>query len=308
MSIAILIQEERFRDKWAAAFKALAPEVDFRVWPELGALEDIDFVVAWRPPEGMLASLPNLKAIHSIGAGVNYIFEDKNLPNVPVLRVVDERLTNDMAQFVSYAVLNHFLNAKQYRNAEKDHLWRPSHPLSSETTVGILGLGEMGAHTANVLQQLHFKVIGYSRSPKDNLPFDTFHGENNLSQFLKLTDILVCLLPLTKHTENILNKDLFYKLKKNAYVINVGRGNHLVEQDLINAIDDGQLSGAFLDVFSVEPLPLAHPFWQHEKITITPHVASQTVPARACQLILANYARLQRGESLLHQVDLTKGY
>jgi len=308
MAIAIIIQEDRFRNKWTEVFKQLAPEIDFRVWPDFGKLEDIDFAVAWRPPEGVLASFPHLKAIHSIGAGVNYIVEDTSLPNVPILRVVDDRLTSDMAQYVSHAVLDHFLKSQRYRQAQKDNLWKPSHPLTPQTTVGVLGLGEIGSYTAKVLQMLHLNVIGYSRSAKHDLPFKAYHGDDQLDTFLNHTDILICLLPLTQQTKNILNKDLFYKLKKGAYIINVGRGTHLVEEDLIKAIDDEQLSGATLDVFRKEPLPSDHPFWQHNKITITPHVASQTVPERVCQLILDNYQRLQTGKPLLNEVDLDKGY
>ena len=158
------------------------------------------------------------------------------------------------------------------------------------------------------MRKLHFNVCGYSQSPKPHLDFQTYHGKENFDLFLHQTDILVCLLPLTAQTENILNYDLFYKLRKNAYIINVGRGKHLVENDLIRAIDEQQLSGASLDVFKTEPLPSEHPFWKHEQIHITPHIASQTVPARVCKLILDNYQRQLQDLPYLKQVNQSKGY
>tara|TARA_B100000749_G_scaffold280337_1_gene276041 strand:+ start:463 stop:1389 length:927 start_codon:yes stop_codon:yes gene_type:complete len=308
MAIAIIIQEPKLRDKWLENFRSLAPDLDFRVWPDLGQLSDITFAITWRPPHNVFENLPNLKAIHSIGAGVNYIFETPNLPHVAILKVVDERLTHDMAQYVSHAVLNHFLKISRYQKAQLKSQWSPSRPLPQETQIGILGLGEIGAHTAQTLRKLHFNVCGYSQSPKPHLDFQTYHGKENFDLFLHQTDILVCLLPLTAQTENILNYDLFYKLRKNAYIINVGRGKHLVENDLIRAIDEQQLSGASLDVFKTEPLPSEHPFWKHEQIHITPHIASQTVPARVCKLILDNYQRQLQDLPYLNQVNQSKGY
>ena len=173
MAIALIIQEARMRQAWVNAFNEFSNQLDLRTWPELGDINDIDFAVTWRPPEGLLASLPNLKAIHSVGAGINYILEDKQLPNVPILRVVDERLKLDMAQFVSHAVLDHYIKMPLYRKAQLEKNWNPSRPLDIKT-VGVLGIGEIGTYTAKTLQQLQFNVIGFSRSPKKDLPFETF--------------------------------------------------------------------------------------------------------------------------------------
>lgn len=308
MAIALIIEEERFRQSWASAFNDFTHDIDLRIWPDLGCVDDIELAVTWRPPVGVLNSLPNLKAIHSIGAGINYIIETEHVPNVPILRVVDDRLKQDMAQFVSHAVLDHYIKMPHYRQAQLEKKWKPSKPLDHSTTVGVLGIGEIGLLTASTLQQLNFNVIGYSRTAKKDLPFKTFCGDTGLNDFLSASNILVCLLPLTDATTGILNKENFAKLPQGAYLINVGRGGHLVEADLIPAIESGQLSGATLDVFVEEPLPSTHPFWTCSAITVTPHISSQTVPSRVVELIIDNYQRLRSGKPLLNQVDLQRGY
>ena len=308
MAIALIIEEQHFRQSWTNAFNKMGDDIDLRIWPELGCVDDIEFAVTWRPPANVLNNLPNLKAIHSIGAGINYILETEQLPDVPILRVVDDRLKQDMAQFVSHAVLDHYIKMPHYRQAQLDKKWKPNKPLDHKTTVGVLGIGEIGSLTACTLQQLNFNVIGYSRTTKQNLPFKNFYGDTGLDDFLNASDILVCLLPLTDATTGILNKNNFSKLPQAAYLINVGRGGHLVEADLIPAIESGQLSGATLDVFANEPLSSDHMFWAHPKITITPHISSQTVASRVVALIIDNYQRLIDGKPLLNQVDLKRGY
>ena len=297
-------------DAWRKALMKEMPELDFRIWPDPdGAPSDIDVALVWKPPPGELSRYPNLKAILSLGAGIDALIEDKTLPNLPLARMVDPSLTRTMADYVLLATLHHHREFDFFEREHRAGRWSFAFPKStSERSVGILGLGMLGQVSAKLLRDQGFPVLGWSRSAKSIDGVQSFHGDDQLAAFVKKTEILICLLPLTKDTRGILNAELFKALPKGAYLINVGRGPHLVEQDLIDALDREQLAGATLDVFETEPLPKANPLWRHEKILITPHIASYCVPETAAKGVAENIKRAREGKPLHNQVDLNRGY
>lgn len=309
MSITIFSQG-RNTNRWADALREKRPDLDVRTYPDTAAADEVEFALAWNHPQGVFKAFPNLKCIASTGAGVDHILRDPELPEgVQITRIVDENLTQDMGMFVTALVLNHMRGLHEYKEAQCDHTWKQrSYLRTSDVVIGVMGLGELGSHAAQQLSKLGFKVHGWARSAKLMEGVGTFAGPEELEAFLSSSNILICLLPLTKQTADILNKDTFSKLPKGAYVINVARGEHLVDEDLIGMLDSGHLSGASLDVFREEPLPEDHPFWEHPLINVTPHIASITNPASAVSQILENYDRMRQGEPLINVVSQTKGY
>ncbi len=296
---------------WVPALKAEMPGLEVRVWPDLGDPGDIVYALAWNPKPGLLASLPNLKAIFSLGAGVDGILADTTLPaDVPLLRMVDDSLTRGMVEYVVLQVLDWHRQGPSYRGQQRKALWRPRRQkLARECRVGVMGLGELGRATAQSLAALDFDVAGWSRSARTLDGVSCFHGSGQgFGQFLARSDILVCLLPLTADTAGILGGKTFSRLPEGAYLINAARGGHLNETDLLAALGSGQLAGAALDVFADEPLPRGHPFWRDPRITITPHVASVTHARTAAKSVAANIRRIEAGESLENLVDLKRGY
>jgi glyoxylate/hydroxypyruvate reductase A len=309
MALLIMIVGED-PEPWRSVLSRLDPSLDIRVWPQVGDVEDIEFALVWNHPRGELRRYPNLRCIASMGAGVDHIIWDPELPEgVPVTRVVHESLTRSMTEYVIHAVLDHSRDMEKYRRDQARKIWDPKFPRPrKDVGVGVMGLGELGAATAIGLVELGYRVLGWSRTPKEIMGVETFWGMEQFSHFLSQTDILVCLLPLTPQTEGILNLETFRRLRPGAFLINVARGRHLIEEDLIVALDRGILSGARLDVFEVEPLPADHPFWDHPKIQITPHVSSLTEPEAVAPQILENYGRVLRGLEPVNQVDLQRGY
>ena len=294
---------------WRQELLARRPGLDVRIWPDLGDPADITAALVWLPPPGMLAGLPNLRAILSLAAGIDAMLRDPTLPDLPLCRMVDPSLTRSMSEFVLLQALKYHrhldLYAAQQRRTEwRLYLTRPA----ATTTVGVMGLGILGQDAASLLARHGFNVTGWSRSPRQLEGVTTHAGEAGLDPFLATLDILVCLLPLTPETENILNTALFHRLKAGARLVNVARGRHLVDQDLIDALDTGRLAHASLDVMREEPLPPDHPFWRHPRIDLTPHAASYSQPATAADFVIENLRRLDAGEPLLHTVDRTRGY
>ncbi len=293
---------------WVHAIHQVDSSIEVEVWPRIKDPKAIEFVAVWRYPRGELLKFPNLKCISSMGAGVDQILNDTQRPQgIPVVRVVDEMLTRDMTQYLVWAVLDHVRQMDAYREQQARHLWIP-HGAPKNYNIGILGLGQLGTDTAIKLRDLGFSVAGWSKTAKQVDGIANFVGNKQLEDFLGRTDILICLLPLTFETKDILNLNLFKKLKRDAYLINVARGDHLVEEDLFIALQEGYLSGACLDVFQVEPLPATHAIWSHPKIKITPHIASVTNAHSAAVQLVANYRRALSDQPLLNQVDLERGY
>lgn len=295
---------------WRDALAAFDPDLEYRVWPEMGAIEDVDSVLAWHPPAGLLASLPKLKLIQSLGAGIDHLLSDPALPeSVPVARLVDPELTRQMVEYVLLAVMTRQRRIASFQAGRPDGLWQPEMPVRpDQCRVSVLGLGEIGGATARELVARGYDVAGWSRSAKTIDGVTCYHGQDQLHKMLGRTDILANLLPLTPGTENILNAALFAAMPRGAFMINVGRGKQLVDDDLLDALDNGHLSGAWLDVFRSEPLPADHRFWAHPAIVMTPHIAGWTVPESAAQLVVENRNRVLAGQPPKFQVTLGNGY
>ena len=309
--MALLIIAPDFKvTSWVKHLGALQPGIEIRVWPEAGNASEIEFALCWNHPWGELTKYKNLKCIASLGAGVDHLIRDPDLPDgVPITRVVEHSMAQSMSEYVVLSVLNYCRQFDAYRSDQDQKHWHPRRPrLAEETHIGIMGMGQLGSDAAQKLSSLGFTVSGWSRRPKNMDGVQCFAAEDGFENFLSRSQILICLLPLTPSTKGILNRKTFDRLPKGAYVINVARGQHLVENDLIEALDSGRLAGACLDVFDVEPLPADHPFWNHPKIRVTPHISSITFPGAVAPQIIENYRRARTGRPLLNVVDLKRGY
>jgi glyoxylate/hydroxypyruvate reductase A len=295
-------------DVWREALSRELPGLDFRVFPDIGDPAAIDVALVWRPPAGLLARLPNLRLIQALSAGIDTMLEDPTLPDVPLCRMVDESLTRTMVEYVLAQVLFYHRDLDLYEEQQRRAEWRLVMPeTAAARTVGVMGLGEIGRAVARGLVQAGFRVRGWSRSKHTIEGVETFAGESGLDAFLTRTEFLVCVLPLTRETEGILNARLFAALPRGAVLIHVGRGRQLVEQDLVDAVDRGHVRGAVLDVFASEPLPPEHPFWRRPRIRITPHVAGYSLPATGARVVAENIRRLREGCPLLHLVPRGRG-
>lgn len=305
-----LICPDKDPNPWIKALKALDPDLDIRIWPDDTPREDVELALTWAHPKGVLKAYPGLRCISSMGAGVDHLLSDPDLPrDVPLVRLKDKELVKDMAEFLLLSVLFYFRQFDLYQQAQSEGKWMPMPPLEKkDLPVGIMGMGQLGATAADSLKTSGFSVAGWKRTPASDGTIDLYIGDGQLQAFLARTRILICLLPLTDQTRDILNRDCFDRLPKGALLINAARGGHLNEKDLIDALDQGQLSGAILDVFKTEPLPAGHPFWSHPKIRITPHVSSQTKPSSVAPQVLENLRRLRQGLPLLNPVSLDNGY
>lgn len=308
MSIAI-IAPGRDLSNWLAAFSRSAPQLAVEVWPDIKDNTGITCVVVWNHPPGCLQSFPRLKLICSMGAGADHILSDPDLPaGVPVTRVIDQHLAFSMSNYVVAAVLYHHRMFQKFVSDKAETRWSPLLPSENPCAVGILGFGVLGQEAGRKLKTLGFDVFGFSNSGKEVEGFECFAGTAELGLFLRKINVLVCLLPATPETKGILSGSLFDRMNRGTYLINAARGMHQVTADIIDAIDRGQLSGAFLDVFEEEPLPEEHPAWKHPKIMITPHIASITNPETVVPQMLENYEAAVEGRTLRGVVDRTKGY
>lgn len=281
------------------------------VWidPEVDQPEKVRMAVVWKHPHGSLYRFPELKVVASMGAGVDHILKDPSLSaHWQVSRIVDEQLSQSMSNYLLAAVLNHHKRLLDYLPLQQRREWGYSDEPERGIQVGILGMGALGKDIARKLLHLGFPVAGYSQSRKDVAGVRSYAGEEELPAFLNKVNVLICLLPLTPETRDFLNLSLFRQCRPGTFLINVARGEHLVEEDLPPAIARGYLCGAMLDVFRQEPLPAEHPFWSHPAIFITPHIASITKPDAAIPQIVENYFRLQQGKPLKNTIDRTKGY
>ncbi len=309
--MALLFKSDLDRaGNWERSLKACDSDLDLRVWPDAGNPDDIDYALVWQPPPGELRTYPNLKVIFSVGAGIDHLSSDPDLPaDVPIVRMVEPGLTAGMSEFVVMSALAHHRFMLDYAQQARAEVWEEISQISTASRrVGIMGLGVLGRHAAEKLALFGFPVAGWSRSPKDVPGVACYHGQDGLKPFLAECDILVCLLPLTAETRGILNAETLAAMPKGAAVINVARGGHLVEADLLAALESGQISGATLDVFQQEPLPKGHPFWQHPRVVLTPHIASMTIPETAAKAVMDNIKRFEAGQPLTDVVDLERGY
>jgi len=309
--MALLFKSDASRvEHWIAAFRRQAPEIDLRVFPEIGDPASIDYALLWQPPPGLMATLPNLKVVFSVGAGVDHLMRDPELPrHLPLVRMVEPGLTAGMSEFVVMSVLMHHRFMLDYRLQQQQARWEEIQQIPAEQRgVAVLGLGEMGLDALRKLRPFGFKLLGWSRTPREVPGVECFHGPDGLARLLPRAEILVCLLPLTDETRGLLDARLFGQLPKGAILINAGRGGQQNEADILAALDSGQLGGATLDVFQQEPLPASSPLWRHPRVIVTPHVAAMTMAETAVAEVIANIRRYERGEALHSVVDLARGY
>jgi glyoxylate/hydroxypyruvate reductase len=317
-ALALLIHggtENWSADRWKIRFDEIC--TDRRVLQLPGATFDpaeVFYAAVWKPVPGELAAFPNLKVIFNLGAGVDALMADKTLPDVPLVRVSVDDMTDRMAEYVALHVLMHHRQELYLRQSQREKRWAPKYQWpASAVSVGILGLGVLGANTAEVLRRIGFRVAGWSRSEKRIAGIECFHGPGQFNAFLGQTDILVSLLPLTPDTSGILNRALFAKLRRNGplgapVIVNAGRGGLQNEADILACLDDGTLGAASLDVFTQEPLPVDSPFWTHPKVVLTPHNAADTDADEISKYVARQIARFEAGGALENVVDRKRGY
>lgn len=295
--------------EWQHAFEKTAPDVEFRVWPEVGDAEDIHSLIAWKPLPRLMEQFPNLRVLYSAGAGVDQ-FDLTLLPeHVSLVRLVDTSMADIMAEYVMFAVLALHRDILDYQISQRERCWTPLPIIpASERRVGVMGLGKLGKVALERLHSLGFKTSAWNRSLKEITAERCYAGMDELPDFLGHCNIVVNLLPLTTETTGILNSVTLNYLPRGAGVVNVGRGGHVVEMDLLHALDEGRIGGAVLDVLSQEPPSADHPFWRHPRVLLTPHIASNVQVGGAVDVILRNLYRERRGLPLLNVVDRLKGY
>lgn len=297
-------------EPWLAGLRAAFPGAAVEPWAP-GALA-ADYAVVWAPPQQFLDEQPQLKALFNIGAGVDALMKMQLPAGAAVVRLDDAGMSVQMAEYVSHAVIRHFREFDGYEADVQQGKWSFRKPrMRADFPVGVMGLGVLGQRVARTLLQFDFPVRGWSRSAKTVEGVRCFAGEEGFEAFLAATRILVCLLPLTPDTEGIMNRQTLARLMPGGYVINVARGGHLVEDDLLALVDSGHLAGAMLDVFRTEPLPAGHAFWQHPKISVTPHTSARTLRDESIAQIAGKIAALESGQpiaTLAGVVDLNKRY
>ncbi|OYU10694.1 MAG: glyoxylate/hydroxypyruvate reductase A [Comamonadaceae bacterium PBBC1] len=294
-------------EPWVQAVQQALPDARVSAWAPGAPLAN--HAIVWAPPQQFIDEQTALQTLFNIGAGVDALLQLKLPPSLKVVRLDDAGMSVQMAEYVCHAVIRHFREFDGYDADTAAGKWSYRKPRSrADFAVGVMGLGVLGERVAKALQVFEFPVNGYSRSAKDLPGIRCFSGAQGLPEFLAATRVLVNLMPLTPETENILNQGTLSQLQAGGYVINVARGKHLVEEDLIALIDNGHLAGATLDVFRTEPLPSDHPFWQHPKITVTPHTSARTLREESIAQIVGKMQALQRGEPIRGVVDHQRGY
>ena len=304
----VIIAPEAEVTKWTAAFQKKAPGIVLEVGPEVTDPESVDILLLWKHPQGSLARFTQVKLYYSLGAGVDHLMKDSELlPAVPICRIVDPLLSFSMSNYILFAVLYYQRKWDKFLQDRKDKIWDHDGIAEENISIGILGLGTLGTDAAIKLHQLGFKVSGYSPSPKYIKGINTF-AKGELGTFLAQCNVLVCTVPSTPQTHALLSKPLFDQLSQPTYLINVARGAVQVEKDILEALENNILSGAFLDVFETEPLPKDNPLWTHPKVQITPHIASITNPEAGVAQIINNAKAVKEQTDLVHVVDPKKGY
>jgi len=315
--MALLIACSSRADEFADIARRQHPELDIRVAPEIGRLEDIRYALAWQPPPGLLRALPALELIVSVGAGVDALLKDPELPQVPMVRFVDPDLTGRMTEFVALHVLYHHRRMTEFRELQARRVWKYlAEPAAHEVRVGLMGLGVLGAAAAKALSVFGYQLRGWSRSRKALDGVACYAGMDELDAFLAETDILAVVLPLTPETTGLLDRKLFAKLSRRGrdarlpgpVLINAGRGGLQVDADILGAVNAGVLYAATLDVFETEPLPHSNPLWSHPRVVVTPHNAAESAPTAIVRYALHQIAAHRRGEALANLVDRTRGY
>jgi glyoxylate/hydroxypyruvate reductase A len=294
-------------EPWVEGLQKAFPDAEVFAWAPGAPLAD--HAIVWAPPQTFIDEQNGLKTLFNIGAGVDALLQLRLPASLQVVRLDDAGMSVQMAEYVCHAVIRHFREFDAYDTDTQSGKWSYRKPrFRADFPVGVMGLGVLGERVAKALQVFEFPVLGYSRSPKDLPGIRSFNGAQGLPDFLQATRVLVNLMPLTPQTENILNHSTLSQLQKGGYLINVARGKHLVEEDLITLIDSGHLAGATLDVFRTEPLPADNPLWAHPKVTVTPHTSARTLREESIAQIVGKIQALQRGEPINGVVDPQRGY
>ena len=296
---------------WSNGLQKAMPEMDIKVYPDDGDVNEVEFAVVWKHPRGILKKYPNLKAILSLGAGVDHIISDPELPEgIPIVRLVDKKLTHEMCLHALHWVLHFHSDQYLYRSQQLKRQWIQQSSIQTEDrTIGIMGLGNIGRSIGELLVTQSFNVIGWGANQKSSLTdIKYYYGQDQLSDFLGRTNILINVLPLTSDTTNIITKKELRLLPKNSFIINIGRGGIINEDDLLTLLSEGHIKAAALDVFAQEPLPENNSLWDHPSVYITPHIAGQSNPNSAGQTISENIYRIQKGELPYPIYSRTNGY
>ena len=297
-------------EPWISGFAAALPEADVIIWQEGADIAPCDYAVLWAPPADMLAHLQHVKAIFITGAGVDGILKFADaLPDVPIIRLGDAGMAVQMAEYVAFAVLRYFRRFDEYEAQARRGLWQqlPQHR-KEDFTIGVMGMGVLGTRVLEALKAFGFPLRGWSRTERQFDGVACFSGQSGIEDFLSGTRVLVCMLPLTPDTTNLLDHASLSMLPKGAYLVNVARGAHVAEPDLLALIASSHIAGATLDVCHNEPLPRTHPFWNEPRITLTPHVAALTMPGPSAQQIASKIKALECGEPVSDIVERTRGY
>jgi glyoxylate/hydroxypyruvate reductase A len=306
----LLYRADANTDPWARDFAELLPRAEVVVWRE-GMPEAVcDYAVLWGAPAELIGQLAGVKAIFLAGAGVDAILKFGDaLPSAPIIRLGDAGMAVQMAEYVAHAVLRYFRRFDEYEKQARRGIWAPL-PVhdKQEFTIGVLGMGMLGSRVLEAMGHFGFPLRGWSRTPKQVDGVECFAGIDSLAEFLAGTRVLVCMLPLTPETSNLLDRARLSLLPQGAYLINVARGAHVAEPDLLTLIRSGHLAGATLDVFRNEPLPAPHPFWDEPRITMTPHISALTVRRDSVRQIAGKIDKLEHGEPVADVVDRTRGY
>ncbi|WP_462379156.1 2-hydroxyacid dehydrogenase [Pseudomonas sp. Marseille-QA0892] len=308
MTRIVLLSEDIDMIDVRDALRAQAPDLQVSLQGEPGAFE-AEVAACWNPPAGSFARMPNLRLVHSIAAGIDNLRRDPTLPDVPVCRIVDPEHRQGMAEYVLWGVLHFHRHMDRILANQVRRIWdMPAQQPASARTIGVMGLGALGGHVAQTLAERGFHVRGWARSAKKLDGVETYAGERSLADFLTGLDMVVCLLPMTEQTRGVLDARAFARLVRGAVIINCGRGEHVVLQDLRQALESGQVRGALLDVFEQEPLSSDDALWTTPGVIVTPHIASCASREAVAAQIIANVRRLERGEPLQNQADPAVGY
>ena len=312
--MALLISVSEFWEDekiWRQWVQSELPEIDVRVYPDVGNENEIEYAVVWKHPHGILKRYPNLKVILSLGAGVDHILSDPDLPkDLPIVRLVDVKLTHEMCFHALHWVLHFHSDHYLYMKQQIDRKWQQQSSIQPEDrTVGIMGLGNIGRGIGESLIDQGFKVLGWGANQKSSLgDIKYFFGKEQLSDFLVKTNILINVLPFSKDTKNMLRKDDLKSLPRGSFIINMGRGGIINEADLLSLLDENHITAAALDVFEQEPLPTQNPLWNHPSVYITPHIAGQSNPKSSAKTIAENIRRIEDGKMPFPIYNITKGY
>ena len=290
--------------------RRLDPRLEIREWPDIGNPEDVDIAMVWKMPHGELAKFSNLKLIISMAAGVDHVLSDPDRPEgVPIVRVTDPHMARSMGHWFLMNILRLHRETAHYDKLRSQKIWPAEIAFDTDSvSVGILGLGYLGVHVAQMLKAVGLRVQGWSRTEKNLAGIHSFSGRTGLDQMLSNTNYLACLLPNTPVTEGIMNLSLLNKMPRGSYVLNAGRGSQLVESDLLEALNSGQIKGAALDVFETEPLPKDHPFWTDSRILLTPHHAAEVFLPAAAKIFLKNIYSIRNNQPLTGLVNQELGY